>query len=392
MIDVEELALQRSRYPELSDVDFRFMLQQIDGRQRTTHKLPTLTALQDWWFPRRLACEQCSSELTANYKTQVIRRHPLLQSLPNDEIVGTDLTGGYGIDSYFFSRTFGQVHYVEKDAELCRIAHHNFSQYAPNIHIHNTDAGTYIANAEPCHFVYIDPARRNKYGNKVFCLENCEPNLNTILQSIRTKTHLFICKLSPMLDISAAVRALQNAVPNNAFALDVHIVAVGNEVKELLLITAEQPTQPRVVAVNIQPDDALLQHPHVLSIVQHTATADIPYAPHIQTFLYEPNAAILKAGMYNEVAQHFHIAKLAPNTHLYTSNTLIHDFPGRVWRILRPYLRHDEITQCNVITRNYPLTPEQLKKKLRLQDGGDWYLIGTRIGSKATLLLGVRIG
>lgn len=391
MIDVEQLALQRSRYPELSDADFRFMLQQVDGRQRTAHKLPSFAALEDWWYPVRLSCEQCSSEITARYKALIISTHPLIKAHAPQDITCTDLTGGYGIDSFFLSRTFGHICYVERNAELCRIAEHNFTLYAPNICVRNANAEAHLAAMSPCHVLFLDPARRDRNGGKVFRLEDCEPDITQLLPVLHSKSQLLLFKLSPMLDITAALRTLGNAIANTNLAFDIHILAVDNEVKELLFISAADPENPVTTAVNISVNDTDFSHLAPFTIQQNQQSAPPAYAQHIGTFLYEPNAAILKAGMYNAIATRFRLAKLAPNTHLYTSDTLLPSFPGRIWRVIAPYKHDNTLHQCNILTRNYPLTPDQLKKKFRLHDGGNRYLIGARLADKPVLLIAERV-
>ena len=168
---VEELALQRKRFAHLSDEEFRFMLQQVDGRQRTRDKLPTFAAIDDWWYPVRLSCEQCSSEATARYKAQ------LLSQNIQPPFTLTDLTGGYGVDTFFMSEHAAKANYVERNEELCRIVTHNFQETRPQVQIHNTDSIDYLKVMESSDVIYIDPARRDQHGGKVFRLEDCEPNV-----------------------------------------------------------------------------------------------------------------------------------------------------------------------------------------------------------------------
>ena len=221
--DVQQLALQRNRFPQLSDADFRFLLQQIEGRQRTCEKLPVLSALPDWWFPVRLSCEQCSSEATARYKAQIGGAYHLL----------IDLTAGYGIDTFHMAALAREAHYVERNADLCAIAAHNFQLYRPHIQVHNTTAEDFLSSL-PHHplaqhplshtLIYLDPARRSQSGGKVFRIEDCEPNVIELLPTLRMHADRIMIKFSPMLDITAALRALGSD-------WDTHIVAVNNEVK-----------------------------------------------------------------------------------------------------------------------------------------------------------------
>ena len=247
---VEQLALQRKRYAHLSDEEWRWMLQQVEGRQRTCDKLPTFAQIDDWWYPVRLSCEQCSSEITARYKASL---------LPKTPFILTDLTGGYGVDTFFMSEHATQAHYVEQNAELCRIVKHNFALHRPQVSIHNTSAEDFLAECSDLTntIVYIDPARRDAHGGKVFRIEDCVPNVIQILhQSLPLKGRLggVIIKLSPMLDITQALRSL-------TLPFDVHIVAVKNEVKEVLLV--QTTGEPTIHAVNIEPHTQ-----HIFSFTQ----------------------------------------------------------------------------------------------------------------------------
>lgn len=366
----------------MSDTDFRFMLQQTDGRQRTARKLPAFAALSDWWYPVRLSCEQCSSEATARYKAMLAATHPLLQDTPAKDRVCTDLTGGFGVDSYFTGQTGGIVNYVEHNAELCRIAAHNFGLYAPYIHIHNAEAGAYLSAMPRCQLLLVDPARRNRNGGKVFRIEDCEPNIVSLLPLLQQKAEVLLFKLSPMLDITAARRALSAGV------WDTYIVAVENEVKEVLLMTARE-AEPRLTAVDLSAQWQAGLPYKKLTVAPADEQKAIPaMATAIRRYVYEPGAAILKAGLYNYTSAHYGIDKFAPNTHLYTSDRLIAGFPGRVWETGTP---DEPLRQCNIVTRNYPLSPDQLKKKLKVRDGGEWYMIAARMGYKSVLITAKRV-
>ena len=388
-----ELALQRKRFAHLTDEQFRFLLQQVDGYQRTKEKLPTFAEMKDWWYPVRLSCEQCSSEATARYKSM------LLPTLPFSL---TDLTGGYGVDTYFMSEHATQAHYVERNEDLCKIVEHNFQTTRPQVHIHNTDAIHYLQDMPSCDIIYLDPARRDQHGGKVFRLEDCEPNVVDILPALREKSKLIIIKLSPMLDITQALHSLEGT-------WDVHIVAVKNEVKEVLLVSCFDRYHPvtttegyrsdnegKVYATNIL---TLSDTPIAFSFTRceereaqckhYDASREGLIAP--GAYIYEPNAAIIKAGAFKLVAQRYGLCKMAPNTHLYLSTQLIEDFPGRVWQILESNIKDAKNTQASILTRNYPLTPEQLRKKLKIKDSDTQTIIGARIGEKPILLLAKRI-
>ena len=367
-----ELALQRNKYKDLSDEEWRWFLQQVEGRERTADKLPTFASIPDWWYPVRLSCEQCSSELTARYKASLVS---------GDKMV--DLTAGYGVDTYFLNENFAHTDYVEQDAELCRIAAHNFANKP--ISIHNTTAEEFInqlVNRQSSNrqseydLIYLDPARRDSHGGKVFRLEDCTPNVVELLPELLQHGKRLLLKLSPMLDITQALNTL------SAVTWDVQVVAVKNEVKEVLLLSGGSG---KITAIDLDKKDQVF-----IFTKEEEKECPITYNLSPIIYLYEPNTAILKAGAYKLVAQRFGLQKLDVNTHLYASDRLIENFQGRVWKIDESQEPRDK-SQANVLCRNYPLTPEQLKKKYRLKDGGDRYLIGCRVNGKPMLFVAERI-
>lgn len=380
--DVQQLALQRNRFPQLSDADFRFLLQQIEGRQRTKDKLPSFAQNPDWWYPVRLSCEQCSSEATSRYKAEIIK--PFLGQTDTTLI---DLTAGYGVDTFFMSEHTQRAHYVERNAELCAIAQHNFALSRPHIQVHNTTAEEFLSSLPISNspyplsntLIYLDPARRSQSGGKVFRIEDCEPNVIEILPILRKCASTILIKFSPMLDISAAMQSLGSE-------WDIHVVALHNEVKEVLFITGNST----IHAVNISHNQTTR---FTLTQAEEKATQN-HIANTIGKYLYEPNAAIIKAGAFRLVGERYGIAKLDTNTHLYTSDTLLPDFQGRVWKVIDTHLAKpstlDPKLKYSIISRNYPLSPEQMRKKYKLQDGNDYYLIGARHQGKPTLMLCLR--
>lgn len=380
---VNDLALQRNKYKHLSDAEWHWFLQQIEGRERTADKLPTFASIPDWWYPVRLSCEQCSSELTARYKASLLS--PLALGEGKEERL-LDLTGGYGVDTYFLSEQFSHTDYVEQNEELCRIAAHNFAlsqkskveRQKLSIAIHNTTAEDFLLSS-PCGeagwgLIFLDPARRDSHGSKVFRLEECTPNVVELLPTLLAHSKRLLIKLSPMLDLTQAVTSLSQV------NWDIHIVAIKNEVKEVLLLSGGTG---QITTIDLaQKDQAFV---FTREEEQHCGL-DIRDGK-LANYLYEPNAAILKAGAYKLVAQRFGLHKLDVNTHLYTSRQFIENFPGRVWRITEK----QNLKQANVLTRNYPLTPEQLKKKLHLRDGGTAFVIGCRVAGKPTLMYAERV-
>ena len=375
--DVQQLALQRNRFPQLSDADFRFFLQQIEGRQRTKDKLPSFATIAGWWYPVRLSCEQCSSEATARYKAELISKV--------DKQISTfiDLTGGYGVDTYFLSENIQEAHYIERNIELCNIAKHNFPLARPQIQIHNTTAEEFLLSLSPtttteC-LIYLDPARRSSSGGKVFRIEDCEPNVINLLPTLRKYASTILIKFSPMLDITSAMQSLGNE-------WDVHIVALNNEVKEVLFMTGNS----NIHAVNISQSKT-----DILSLTRaEEKSAQCTLAENLGTYLYEPNATIIKAGAFRLISERYKLAKLDTSTHLYTNNTLLSDFPGRVWKVQEIISKHSTLNpklKYSIISRNYPLSPEQMRKKYKLADGDDYYLIGARYQGKPTLILAQRL-
>jgi len=415
---VQDLALQRNKYKHLSDEEWRWFLQQVEGRERTADKLPTFAAIEDWWYPVRLSCEQCSSELTARYKAQIV-----LDTWSNGTCL--DLTGGYGVDTFFLSEHFAHTDYVEQNAELCRIAEHNFAlsrkqkveRQKLSIAIHNTTAEDFLLSS-PCGevgwgFIFLDPARRDSHGGKVFKLADCTPNVIELLPTLLdhlTPGGRIMLKLSPMIDITQALKEFQaplNPPVKGEIIWDVHIVAVKNEVKEVLLLSRNidiskyrntdiseyRETATTITAIDLSKKEQAFTFTREEELNSEALCS--PLEGELEgVFLYEPNAAILKAGAYKLVAQRYGLQKLDPNTHLYLSDRLVENFPGRVWRIQLQITNKNggiEGGCANVLTRNYPLTAEQLKKKLRLKDGGTAYVIGCRVDGKPTVFVAERL-
>lgn len=415
---VTDLALQRQRYKHLSDDEWRWLLQQHEGRLRTADKLPAFTALEDWWYPVRLSCEQCSSELTARYKTQILQSEGRSNSETVIQQSGqpamADLTGGYGVDTFFLSELFAHTDYVEQNAELCRIVAHNKDVWQKangdcTISIHNTTAEDFLLSS-PCGeagwgLIFLDPARRDSNGGKVFRLQDCTPNVIDLLPSLLQ--HLapggrIMLKLSPMIDITQALKELSAALgpsPLCHLSWDVHVVAVKNEVKEVLLISRniETPeyraTGPTITAIDLSRPEQVF----TFTREEERDTTHPPFEGELEgVFLYEPNAAVLKAGAYKLIADRFGLRKADVNTHLYFSDTLVPGFPGRVWRIVQCLNDKNAVKtvhgrSANIICRNYPLTPEQLKKKLHLRDGGTAYMIACRVAGKPVIYEAERV-
>jgi hypothetical protein len=342
----------------------RLVADQWIARQKVRYKLPHWFANPDIIYPAPLSVEQASSMITAGYKAKIF--------FDSNYTTLVDLTGGMGIDTIAFADLYNRVTYVEKNEHLVSIARHNFEVTGyNNIKVRNEDALSFLLNnpiGADTH-CYIDPARRDSAKNRVFRIEDCEPNLLNVRQLLGD----FMVKYSPMLDIKHAIDQLQPIS-------EVHIVAVENEVKELLLTKVRDKEETKIICVNFLPDSTRqtfsfnYSQEHQLSIAY-----SLP-----KQYVYEPNAAILKAGGFKSVAYIYNLEKLAPNSHLYTSDTFLRDFPGRSF-ICEAVCKFDkkEIlsrlpgNQANISTRNFPMKPEEIKKKLDIKDGGDVYLFAT---------------
>ena len=410
-VDVAQLALQRSRYPMLSDSDFRFGLQQIDGRRRTRDKLPTFATIDGWLYPPRLNLEQCSSERTARFKASLLSSVHLSSVPPSPVPPFTliDATGGFGVDTFFMSDEAKETHYFEQNADLAAMAEHNFALAGKSIHCHAQAFDTDIlfnlvggkseesaSKVQPKSIVlYLDPARRDANGGKVFRLEDCTPNVCEIVRFVQRKcpTVRVLLKLSPMLDIRQAVLRLGGS-------WDVYILSIANEVKELLLLSDGTNA---INAVSL--DDA---GAHILTFTAaEESRAEAQFVSNSLLFergglcslsetlyLYEPDAAILKAGAFRLLSARYGLKKADRNTHLYLADTreafAAVPLPGRMWQIVAVYTRAKEVqralTRANVLARNYVLPADVLRKQLRLKDGGDDYIIGCIIAGKPLLL------
>lgn len=376
--DVRKLALQGSKE---ADVDLPMALQQIAGRQTARKKLPTWSAVEGIVYPPHLNMEQCSSEQTARYKQQLVER--LLtgehKGAATDQADGDhkgtfiDLTGGFGVDFYFMSQGFKERIYVEQNAELCDLVKQNFALLNHPCAIHCLDTATFLSTLEgQADVIYLDPARRNEHGGRTYGIEDCSPNVLELLPVLLKIAHFIVIKLSPMLDWRKAVNDLKHVA-------EVHIVSVGNECKELLLVlNHEQTERPLITCVN---DESTFR---VIPIVGSRNTQGV--ASSAMNYLYEPNASIMKAGCFAEVEQQYAaVRQLSANSHLFTSAVEIDDFPGRRFQILSISSMNKQelksalqtIERANIAVRNFPLTVEQLRKKLKLKDGGDVYLFAT---------------
>lgn len=370
--DVRKLALKK--VPE--GVDVAFCLQQIEGWQLARKKIPEWAATDGLLFPPRLSMEQCSSQQTALYKRRVVER---LLDGQYDSMM--DLTGGFGIDFSYMAPLFRKAIYVEQQEHLCQIARHNFGLLRlQQAEVRNAQSQDVLTATDHTSLIYADPARRDGAGRKVVLLQDCQPNVVTLQDELMAHAVVVMLKLSPMLDIQQALRQLHQV-------REVHVVSVDGECKELLLVMYQQKAPLRYYCVNITD--------HVQETVVEETAAWPVICKQEGSYLYEPNASILKAGVQDALCSIYKVEKLHAFSHLFTSDQLIEDFPGRSFRImgrsdfskqgLRDLLAG--VKQANLTVRNFPATVQELRKKLKLADGGSVYLFATTMSDDTHALL-----
>ena len=355
--DVRKLALQGTKD---AAVDLSMALQQIAGRQTALKKLPSWAAVERVLYPPHLNMEQCSSEQTARYKAR----------LAGSGDMYVDLTGGLGVDFYWMSQGFKQRYYVERNAELCELVEHNFRTLGHNCSVYCCDTATYLPTVPHADVVFLDPARRNEHGGRTYDIKDCTPNILELLPLLMEKADKVILKLSPMLDWRKAVDDLQ-------YVREVHIVSVDNECKELLLVLEQTERPLRLVCVNNNQIFEVSSHPSPLTPHPSPLTSE--------QFLYEPNASIMKAGCFDALAQQYPVCQVSANSHLFLSSVEIEDFPGRRFQICAISSTNKQtlketlagVSRANITVRNFPMSVEQLRKKLHLKDGGDTYIFAT---------------
>ena len=402
--DVRQLALQGPRHP---GVDMPFALRQIAGWQTARRKLPTWAACEGVEYPPHLNMEQCSSEPAARYKARLARRWAAMAAAPGETASMADLTGGFGVDFSFVSRGFGEATYVERDEALCRIVGANL----PRLGVRNAtvccaDCAAALRSMPPRRVEKEHGARRDEHGGRTVLLSDCTPDVCRLLPQLMQKSRFVMLKLSPMLDWHKAAADLGPCVRQ------VHIVSVGGECKELLLVLSAsvetgKPLRVACVDVSAKPSadgsyaetvfeydegeagkGLVLETEDVEPSAGDVSKAEIlnPNAE-IQDskFLYEPNASVMKAGCFAQLSRRFGVQAVAPNSHLFLSGGLVEGFPGRRFAVkavstmnkkqLRQALQG--VAQANVAVRNFPLTADALRRRLKLKDGGNTYIFAT---------------
>lgn len=390
--DVRTLALQARKYPE---VDMREAVVQIAGWQVAHEKVPTWAACEGIVYPPHLSMEQCSSEATARYKAETVAGWE--QACASDgRTLGslTDLTGGFGIDCAFLAARFREAYYVERQEVLCEAARHNFPLLGlEHIRVCHADAVAHLQAMSPVDWLFLDPARRDGQGGKVVAMADCEPDVKSLEPLLLSRARRVLVKLSPMLDLTQALHDLRHVA-------EAHVVALGNECKELLLLLAPEaslpPDEVPVCCVNLLPQGGRQTFRFTRRQEQ---TCDAPCTDTLRTYLYEPNTAVLKAGAFRSIAYIYKVEKLHPNTHLYTSDRLIPDFPGRTFRItascgfgkreLKELLGEER--RANLTVRNFPATVAELRRRLKLSEGGTRYLFATTVGGEKRLIEGEKV-
>ncbi len=385
--DVTHLALHPSKDPQ---VDMSVALQQIAGRQKAKEKLPEWYATEGILYPKKVSMEQCSSSQTANYKASLVGGSSF-----------ADLSGGFGVDTIAFARKFEKGYYVEPQEELCELFQHNSKTLEiNNITIVQNTMENFIDEMVAVDVIYLDPSRRDVHGRKVVALEDCVPNLLEWKSALLEKCNTLMVKLSPMIDLHQTLRALPETYA-------VHVIAVNGECKEVVCLLSRRDARPfvstnetEIVAVDICNNttgapcrDAINR---VSTTMEIERIAPLSIASQIGTYLYEPNAAVMKAGIFHSISQRFNVQKLEKNTNLFTSNELHEDFPGRIFRIeavheFHPRKTAKELSQlesASIAVRNFPLTAEELRKTLKIKDGNACYLFGcTLSGNKKCVIL-----
>ena len=429
--DVRRLALQAAKFP---DVDMPFALDQIAGWQAARRKLPSWAAVDGLVYPPHISMEQCSSEATARYKRSEegrwkneesntlegmdkgLKENAVFDSsffhLPSSLLI--DLTGGFGVDFSFLSRGFSRAVYVERQPHLCDVARKNFALLGlDNAEVVCGDGVEYLQTIDHAAMIYLDPARRDSHGGRTYAISDCTPDVLSLLPILLSKADRVMVKLSPMLDWHETVRSL-NAVCPDCVA-EVHIVSVCNECKEMLVVMTKHTHAPLTVhCANLSGEGRVkneesntafsfcpLSNPSkVLDSSIFPLNSSLPFDSSFfplpsSLSLYEPNASIMKAGCFSQLCERYGVRAVGRNSHLFVSDEAVDDFPGRRFRILATSSMNKKeikkalsgIDSANITVRNFPLSVAELRKRLKLKDGGDTYIFATTVGADNRHLL-----
>ncbi|WP_405415868.1 THUMP-like domain-containing protein [Maribacter sp. Asnod1-A12] len=357
--DIHKILLSKSKFEGVTSKE---LVEQIESKIKSKTKLPTWFNSKNIYYPNKLNLSQTSSEITADYKASLFKGNMIV-----------DVTAGFGVDSYAFSKKFKQVIHIEKSEELSKIANYNYKQLGVNnIECISTDGISYLeitTNTFDC--LYIDPSRRDKDNKKVYYLSDCEPDVTAQLSSLLLKTVNILIKTGPLLDLKNGLRELKHVE-------EIHIVAINNDVKEVLwLIRKGFNEEPVIKTVNFKTNNIQKFKFRLCDEQKAKPTYSLPLA-----YIYEPNAAILKSGSFQFLSEFYNLNKIHPNSHLYTSDQLI-EFPGRIFKVIKIHdyskksFKKESITHANVSVRNFPDSVSKVRKKLSIQDGGKNYLFCT---------------
>ncbi|MUU77270.1 THUMP-like domain-containing protein [Winogradskyella endarachnes] len=344
------------------NIDSKLIIEQIEAKKKCTKKLPTWFNAKNIYYPNKLNIEQTSSETTAKYKASLVSGKNLI-----------DLTGGFGVDTYYFSKQIEKVTHCEINTNLSQMVRHNFKALnISNINCLNDNGiEELIKNDKTFDWIYIDPSRRDQLKKKVFLLSDCTPDIKKQQKLLLMRANNVMIKTSPLLDLTATLKDLN-------YVREIHIVASNNEVKELLWILEKNyKGKVNVKTVNFNNKDSQFFEYIFEEEQQATASYNLPL-----TYLYEPNTAVLKSGGFISVSYKLNIYKLHQHSHLYTSNNLL-EFPGRRFKIesVLPFnkkiIAKENISKANITTRNFPVSVKEIRKKLKITDGGEIYLFFT---------------
>ncbi|CAL2084721.1 SAM-dependent methyltransferase [Tenacibaculum sp. 190524A05c] len=369
--DISKILFKGSPFDEISVQE---LANQIVAKKKSQHKLPSWFNTEDIYYPPKVSIEQTSSEITAKYKANLVKGETLI-----------DISGGFGVDSYYFSKNVNNVIHCEINEELSTIVNHNYKKLeANNIQTKACNGIEYLKSNNANHFdwIYTDPSRRDDSKNKVFLLKDCSPNIPEEIDVLFSKSDNILIKVSPILDISSTIRELK-------FTKEVHVVAINNEVKELLFILKKDHKEETLLkTVNFKKDTI-----EEFNFYLHSHQLDEPKYSLPLKYLYEPNAAILKAGGFKEITQQFDVNKLHQHSHLYTSEDLV-TFPGRTFIIDKviPYNKKEikkniPDKKANITIRNFPKTVAQIRKETKIKDGGNLFIFLTTLENNSKVMI-----
>lgn len=355
--DFKSIGLKKSLFDGISSAE---IAQQLKGIQVAKYKFPTLYSTKNIYFPPSINLEQASSEAAANYKSSLVKGKTLI-----------DLTAGFGIDTMAFAKNFEKVYHIEQNPELSEIVQHNAQILAPNLETYTGTFQSFFETNPESKFdvIYLDPARRNSSGRK-FILEDLEPNILEWMPTFFEKSNKIIIKLSPLLDITSTLQQIDSIS-------EIHIVALKNEVKDFLLIIDQNCStkNPLIKAINLESNQ-----PEFSFNFEDEYNSNANFGT-VQQYIYEPNVAILKTGAFKLLSEKFNLHKLHQNTHLYTSNELLNEFPGKIYSVEK-HINHPkkEIikSKANLLVKNYNQAIDIVKKKFKITDGGETTLIFTQ--------------